>query len=159
MRLNPLQHGIGELRCILQDSSLGVGGFSGRYIVGRIALHTHLPIRKREIEIANVELIAFVDALRIDAIALVFDAIRRIEVFDIVGTVFKYNGAMLSRNIGIADDEIGELRRTPDDVFVFVDCIALPSEDDIERLLGLGRLLRRIVGGLRLLIRRRLIAL
>lgn len=60
-------------------------------------------------ELADIKLIAFVDTFGVNTSAFVFDAVCGIEVFDVVGTVFEDDGAMFTRDIAVADDEIGEL--------------------------------------------------
>jgi hypothetical protein len=61
------------------------------------------------VEFADVELVAFFDAFCIDAVAFVFNAVCGIEILNIIRAIFEDHGAVFSRNIAIADDEIGQL--------------------------------------------------
>lgn len=47
-------------------------------------------------EFANVELITFFYALGVDAVPLELDTICRIEILDVIGTIFKNDSTMLS---------------------------------------------------------------
>ena len=60
-------------------------------------------------EFTDIELIAFFNAFAVDAVALEFDAVGRIEIFDVISAVFKDNRTMLAGDIAVAYDEIGEL--------------------------------------------------
>ena len=55
-----------------------------------------LTVSEGEVEFADIELIAFVDAFGIDAAAFIFDAVCGIEVFDVVGAVFEDDCAMFT---------------------------------------------------------------
>ena len=66
-------------------------------------------ISERELEFADIKYVAFVNAFGIDALSLVFNAVGGIEVLDVIGAAFVYNGAVFSRDIAVSDDEIGQL--------------------------------------------------
>ena len=66
-------------------------------------------IGEGEIEFADVELIAFVDAFCVDAVASVFDAVCRVEIFHVVGAAFIDNGAVFARDVAVTDNEVGQL--------------------------------------------------
>ena len=95
-----------------------------------------LSISKCELEFTNIKLIAFFDSLGIDSISLEFDAVGGIEVFDVILAIFEEDGAVFTGNIAVANDEVGELRGTADDIFVFIDGIFLVCKDDVKRRLS-----------------------
>src|SRR5437870_9881592 len=86
-------------------------------------------VREPQLVVAEVEHVAFVDALVVDAHALVVDAVRRAEVFDVVGAVAADDGGVLAGNVAVLDREVGGLRAAPDDELVLVDRHLLVVEE------------------------------
>ena len=109
-----------------------------------------LPVCKGEVEFTNVELVSFLNALGVDAVSLELNAVCGIEIFYVIGPVFKDDRTMLTGNIAISNDEVGKLRRTAYDVLVFFNRIALVPKNDIEGGLSLRNLLVALRIGLRL---------
>ena len=68
-----------------------------------------LTIGKCKMEFTDIKLVALFNTFSIDAVALEFDAVGRVEIFDVISAIFKDNRTMLARNIAVANDEIGEL--------------------------------------------------
>ena len=90
-------------------------------------------VAKPKLVIAQVEDVAFVDLLRFDAVAAVFDAVGRAQIFDVVVPVMEDHGAVFARDVTIADREVGLLAATTDDELVFIDRIAVVVKDQRER--------------------------
>ena len=58
--------------------------------------HQLAAIGKAQLVIAEIEDVAFLDFFRFDPVSAVFDTVRRIEIFDVVGTVSEENCTVLS---------------------------------------------------------------
>ena len=93
-------------------------------------------VREAELVVTEVEEVAFVDALVVDAHALEVDAVRRAEVLDEVGPVAADDGGVLARDVAVLDGQIGRLRAAADDELVLVDPVLLVVEDQVERRRG-----------------------
>src|SRR6476660_9149838 len=66
-------------------------------------------IREPKLVVAEVKDVAFIDALVVDAHALVVDAIRRPEVLDVEGAVAADHRGVLARDVAVLDRKIGRL--------------------------------------------------
>ena len=64
---------------------------------------------EREIELTDIELIAFFNLFGVDLFSMVFDTVGGTEIFDVVGTIFINNSAMFTRDIAVADHEISDM--------------------------------------------------
>src|SRR6188474_2548244 len=78
-------------------------------------------VSEPQLVVTEVEHVAFVDALVVDAHALVVDAVGRTEILDEVGPVPPDHRRVLARNVAVFDRQVGRLGTTPDDELVLVD--------------------------------------
>src|SRR5205085_10922050 len=74
-----------------------------------------------ELVVAEMEDVALVDALVVDARALEVDPVGRPEVLDEVGTVAADDRAVLARDVAVLDRQVRRLRAAPDDELILVD--------------------------------------
>ncbi len=84
---------------------------------------------------ADVEHVAFVDLLGVDANALVFDAVGGFEVFDKELAAALDDGAVLARHVPVADGQVGDLAGATNNKLVFGDGVTLAVKDE-RKLLG-----------------------
>ena len=68
-----------------------------------------------------------------DAVAAVFDAVGRAQIFDVVVAVVEDHRAVFARDVAIPDREVGLLASSTDDELVFIDRIAVVVKDQRER--------------------------
>src|SRR5204863_3351967 len=108
-------------------ASIVVGG-AGRGVALPSAL-----VRETQLVVTEVEHVAFVDALVVDAHALVVDAIGRPEILDEIGPVSPDDRRVLARDVAVLDGKIGRLGAAADDELVLVDGVLLVVEPQVQR--------------------------
>src|SRR5690606_33193320 len=79
-----------------------------------------------ELVVTEVEHVPLVDALVVDAHALVVDAVRRPEVLDVERPVATDDGRVLARDVAVLDRQVGRLAAATDDELVLGHGVALP---------------------------------
>src|SRR5690349_11240958 len=82
-------------------------------------------IGKSQLVVAEVKDVAFIDALVVDAHALVVDAVRRAEVLDVERAVATDHGGMLARDVAVFDRQVRRLAAAADDELVLRDRVTL----------------------------------
>ena len=65
-----------------------------------------LAIREAQLVVADVEDVAFVDPLVVDAHAAIVDAVGRTEIFDVESPVATNHSSVFSRNISVFDRKV-----------------------------------------------------
>ena len=90
-------------------------------------------VTEAKLVVAEVEDISLVDLLGFDAVAAVFDAVGRAQIFDVVVAVVEDHRAVFARDVAIPDREVGLLASSTDDELVFIDRIAVVVKDQRER--------------------------
>src|SRR5258706_6389860 len=90
-------------------------------------------ISKPQLVVAQMKNVALVDALVVDAHALVVDAIRRPEVLDVEGPVAPNHRRVLARDVAVFDREVGGLAAAADDELIFRHWVALTIVDEEQR--------------------------
>src|SRR5262249_17090031 len=63
-------------------------------------------VRKPQLVVAEGEDVAFIDALVVNAHALVVDAVRRAEILDVERAVAANHGGVLARDVAILDRQV-----------------------------------------------------
>src|SRR5262249_43369199 len=77
-----------------------------------------LAVGEPQLVIADMEDVALVDALVVDAHALVVDAVRRPEVLDVEHPVAADDRGVLARDVAVLDGQIRRLGAAPDDELI-----------------------------------------
>src|ERR1044071_344299 len=83
--------------------------------------------------------VALVDALVVDAHALVVDAVRRAEILDVERAVATDDGGVLARDVAVLDRQVRRLAAAPDDELVLGHRVSLPVVDQEQRRTGAHR--------------------
>src|SRR5512139_181107 len=102
-----------------------------RHAVARIALVR--AVGESELVVTEMKDVAFIDALVVDAHALVVDAVRRAEVLDVERPVATDHGGVLARDVAVLDRKVGRLAAATDDELVLGHRIPLTVVDEKQR--------------------------